>query len=1124
MSFNPSIWPVNNRTTIYIVTLLLCIAGYLAYDGLIKEQFPEIKVPTIMVQTINPGNSPENMENSVTKILEKYIKNVSGIKKLTSNSFQDFSIVTAEFNTSVSVEKAKQDVKDAVDKAKSDPNGLPKNLPQAPSVSDFDFSELPVMFVNISGNYDLARLKRYAEKLETSIESLKEIKRTDMVGEPQREIQVNIDLIKLQQAKLGFRDIENAIGYENIEATPGQVVIDGEQRNLSIKKTFGNMDQIANLVIRNPQGAAIYLKDIAEVKDTYEEQDSYARLNGKNVITLNVVKASGKSLIDASDKINAIIKDLKKNEFPSELSVSITGDQSDTTRVTLHDLINTIIIGFLLVTLILMFFMGTTNAFFVALSVPLSCAIAFLVMPLIGFHLNMITLFSFLLALGIVVDDAIVVIENSHRIFHDEHLTPIEAVKKATSEVFLPVLTGTLTTLMPFIPLAFWDGLIGKFMFYLPITLIITLLASLLVAYIINPVFAVDFMTKEEDANAKPRWTKTTTISVAIGVGLFVIGLISGNRVLGNLSLVITLFSLLNKFFLYKAINGFQKKIWPAFQNAYLRLLNWSLLNRGKVILATVVIAIFSVVLISLRPPNVVFFPSGEPNFTYVYLSMPEGTDQSKTNEVLKQLENKVYQALEMDPLNGKSNPLVTSVISNVKVAAVDQQSGEVGDFPNKGKITVAFVKFAERNGKKTSDLLNKIRENVKEIPGAVVTVDKESGGPPQQKPILLEIYGDNLDSLVSTSKAIQKYLASKSIGGIEELRSDFQSNKPEIAMNINRERMNSEGISTGMVAGAMRTAMFGSEVSRFKDANDDYPIMVRLKKDQRNNIDLLKNTQITFMDMAMRGQIRQVPLSAFVDLEYKNSYGGIKRKNEKRLITLSSNVLGGFNANNVVAEIEKAMKEFKAPSGVVIKQGGEQEDQKETGAFLGKAMLIAMTLIFLLLMLQFNSFSRTLIIMSEIVLSIIGIMLGLGIFRNDFSIIMGGIAVVSLAGIVVRNGILLVEFFDIKLKEGLTIHDALMEAGRTRMTPVLLTATATISGLIPLAVGLNMDFEKLLSHGNPEIYFGGDNVAFWGPLSWTMIYGLSFATILTLILVPVMISLALGFKRRIMPNTKLVK
>jgi multidrug efflux pump len=1125
MKINPSIWPINNRTSIYILTILLCVAGYMSYNSIIKEQFPEIKVPTIVVQTVAPGNSPENMENTVTKPLEKYIKNISGIKKMTSNSFQDFSIVTAEFNTSVAVEKAKQDVKDAVDKAKSDPNGLPKNLPQAPAVNDFDFSEFPVLYVNISGNYDLARLKRYADILKDKIEGLKEIKRVDMIGAPEREIQVNVDLPKMQQAKLGFRDIEGAIAYENIEATPGQVVVNGEQRNLSIKKTYKTTDEIANIIVRNPFGATIYLKDIAEVMDTYEEQDSYARLYGKNVITLNIIKAQNKSLIDASDKIQDIIKTAEKTELPSELSVVITGDQSDTTRVTLHDLINTIIIGFLLVVLILMFFMGTTNAFFVALSVPLSCAIAFLVMPMIGFHLNMITLFAFLLALGIVVDDAIVVIENTHRIFHDEDLTITEAAKKATGEVFLPVLTGTITTLMPFIPLAFWSGLIGKFMFFLPITLIITLLASLLVAYIINPVFAVDFMKKDhQHGDAKPKWNKANTVTLLIALMIFMVGHLKGSPALANFSLALLVFTLLNKFVFYKAINFFQERIWPKFLKGYLRLLNWSLKHRLVVVLSTVAIIVGAVVLIANRPPNVVFFPEGEPNFTYVYLNMPEGTDQSKTNEVLKQLETKVYQALEMDPMQKKFNPLVTSVISNVKVAAIDQQSGEVGDFPNKGKITVAYVKFAQRNGKSTQDLLNKIRANVKEIPGAVVTVTKESGGPPTAKPIVIEMYGDNLDNLVLASKGLIQYLGKQNIGGIEELRSDFQSNKPELNMNVNRARMQSEGVSTGQIAGALRTAMFGSEVTRFKDANDDYPVMLRLRKDQRNNVDLLKNMNITYMDMAMRGQIRQLPMSAFVDFDYNNAYGGIKRKNEKRIITVSSNVLGGFNANNVVAEVTRAVQDYKAPTGVEIKLGGEQEEQKETGAFLGKAMGISMIMIFLLLMLQFNSFSRAIIIMSEIVLSIVGIMLGLGIFRNDFSIIMGGIGVVALAGIVVRNGILLIEFFDIKMREGMTVHDSLMEAGRTRMTPVVLTATAAILGLIPLAIGLNMDFEKLLSHGNPEIYLGGDNVAFWGPLSWTMIYGLSFATILTLILVPVLMSLALQFKKWILPYSKMVK
>lgn len=1122
MKFNPSNWPINNRTSIYVLTIIITMLGLVSYNNLPKEQFPEVKLPQIIVQTVYPGTSPENMENLVSKPIEKQLKNISGVKKVTSNSFQDFSIVIAEFNTDVKVEKAKRDVKEAVDKAKTDPNGLPKNLPNEPEVNDIDVSEFPIRFVNISGNYDLNRLEKYADRIKDRIEGLKEIKRVDKVGGLDREIQINVDVYKMQAAMLSFRDIQNAVAYENVEATPGLVKVDGEQRIISLKKVFKTAEEISNVVVKNPMGASIYLKDVAEIKDAYKEQESFARLNGKNVITLNVIKSSGQNLIDASDKIDAIIEEMQKGELPKELNVVVTGDQSDTTRTTLHDLINTIIIGFVLVTFILMFFMGTTNAIFVAMSVPLSCAIAFMVLPSIGFTLNMIVLFSFLLALGIVVDDAIVVIENSHRIFHEEKLSAKEAVKKATSEVFLPVLTGTITTLLPFIPLAFWKGVVGSFMFYLPITLIITLVASLLVAYIINPVFAVDFM-KDEEYNGKDkiRWTRGTSITTIGFAVVALIGYITGGVGFGNFAVFMWALVMLNKFVLVKWIHAFQTRIWPKFQNAYVRALTWCLDHTAIALGSVVLLLVLSIALVAARKPNVVFFPSAEPNFAYVYLTMPEGADQNKTNTVLMQLEQKVYQTLGIDIQNNKSNPLVSSVISNVKVGATDRNSGEIGDYPNRGKITVAFVKFADRDGKSTQALLDKIRENVKGIPGAKVTVEKESSGPPTAKPIVIEITGENLDSLITTSKSLKRYLEDQNIGGVEELKSDFQANKPEIIFDVSRSRMNIEGISTGQIAGDLRTAMFGMEISRFKDANDDYPITLRLNETQRNNIDIIKNLNITYRDMGMGGAIRQVPLSGFVDLRYGNTYGGIKRKDQKRIITLSSNVLNGFNGNEVVAQLQREINEFNAPSGVEIVMGGEQEEQKETGAFLGGAMGISILLIFLILMMQFNSFSRTIIILSEIILSIIGVLLGIGIFNMDFVIVMTGIGIVALAGIVVRNGILLIEFADIKLKEGMPPREAMLEAGKTRMTPVLLTATATMLGLVPLAVGLNMDFATLFTELNPHIFFGGDSVAFWGPLSWTMIFGLGFATVITLLIVPVMMTMALSRKAKLQQRFK---
>jgi multidrug efflux pump subunit AcrB len=419
--------------------------------------------------------------------------------------------------------------------------------------------------------------------------------------------------------------------------------------------------------------------------------------------------------------------------------------------------------------------------------------------------------------------------------------------------------------------------------------------------------------------------------------------------------------------------------------------------------------------------------------------------------------------------------------------------------------VEVAFVPFGERDGKSTRDYLDKIRAAVKGIPGAQITVDQEQGGPPTGKPINIEITGDDYTQLINVAEKFEKYIDSLQIGGIEDLKSDVSKNKPEVTVEIDRKKANAEGISTQQIVNEVRFALFGVEASKFKDFEDDYPIMLRYKYDQRNDVQALMNARITYRDMNMGGQIRQVPLSSVATIRYSSTYGGIKRKDEKRIVNLFSNVLTGFTPNEVVAQIQEAANTFPTPEGVSIKLTGEQEDQKETSDFLLKALLMSVAIILIILVLQFNSFGKPLLILTEIVFSVIGVLLGFAIFGMTFSILMTGVGIVALAGIVVRNGILLVEFTDELMKRDLPLREAIIKAGKTRMTPVLLTATATILGLIPLAVGLNMDFVTLFTELNPHIYFGGDNVAFWGPLSWTMIFGLAFATFLTLILVPCM-------------------
>ncbi|MBK6965651.1 MAG: efflux RND transporter permease subunit [Bacteroidales bacterium] len=1108
-------WAIDNKTSIYVLTAFITLLGISSYRSIPKEQFPEIVIPTILVNTIYPGTSPEDMENLVTRPIEKQLKGINGVKKITSNSLQDFSSIAIEFNTDVEVPEAKQRVKDAVDKSKSD---LPNNLLDDPNVADIDFSEIPIVYIQISGEYDLDQLKRYAEIAQDKIESLTEITRVDIVGALEREIQINVDLYKAQAASVTLSDIERAVSSENLTISAGNISTSGMKRSIRVQGQFNNMDVIENIIIHSSSGALVYLKDVAEVNDTFKEQESFSRLNGDNVITLNVVKKSGKNLLDASDKIKDILdNELINKAFPSDVTVTKSGEQSRYTRNTLEELNNTIIFGFILVTIVLMFFMGFTNAFFVALAVPLSMFVAFMAMPAIGFSMNMIVMFGFIFALGIVVDDAIVVIENIHRT-HQSEPNIVVAAKRAAGEVFLPILSGTLTTLAPFFPLAFWPGIVGEFMFYIPVTLILTLFASLFVAYIINPVFAISFMKHEFDAPDKRKLKKKVTIEIIVVIMLALVSYafyaINGSESafgIGNFMVFVAALILFFHTLLNPYIKWWQEKGWPFFMGLYERQLRFVIVGRNPLYLLLIVIGLFfvTIVLVGIRSPKVVFFPDNMPNSINVMVKMPIGTDQIVTDSVTKIIEGRVIELL------GDNNPVVESVVTNVALGAGDDMDFARNISSEKGKVTINFVEYKYRNGVNTNDYLDQIRDEVKGIPGVEISTEKNRAGPPTGKPINIEVTGENLDNLIRDAAAFQNYLDSIQIPGIEELKSDFQDNKPEIAIIIDRERANQYGISTGQIATELRTAVLGKEVSKYKVDEDEYSIQLRYSKATRDNINNLINLKITYRDMNS-GLLRQIPLSSVARIEYADSYGGIKRQDLKRIITISSAVLTGYTANEIVPQIERLSKEFPVSDGVQIKLTGEQVDQKETSDFLGMAMMIALGLIFFILITQFNSISKTIIILSEVIFSIIGVLLGIVIFNMSISIIMTGLGVVALGGIVVRNGILIVEFIDTLKERGMKTRDAIIQAGLTRITPVILTATATILGLVPLAIGFNLNFVTMFTQLNPQIHIGGDNVMFWGPLAWSIIFGLSFATFLTLVLVPALYLMVYEFKIRL--------
>ncbi len=1095
-------WAIENRTSVYVLAVLISILGMMNYYFIPKEQFPQVIIPYIIVNTAYPGTSPEDIENLVTRPIEKQLKSIADVKKITSNSVPDFSSVVVEFDPDLSIETAKQRVRDAVDKSKSD---LPTDLPTQPDIMDIDLSEIPVMYLNISGNFDLDKLKHYCKIAQDKIEGLKGITRVDIVGALDREIQINADIFKMQVAKVTFNDIQQAVAMENMTISGGSLTNHGIRNTVRIKGQFADVNTLKNIVIHSSSGAYIKLTDIADVEDSHKDQESFSRLDGKNVITLNVIKKSGANLLDASDEIKEIVeKELLGHEFPKGMNVTITGDQSRFTRNTLEELNNTIIIGFILVTIVLMFFMGFTNAFFVGLSVPLSIFVAYLVIPGLGYTMNMMVMFAFIFALGIVVDDAIVVIENTHRL-HRLNPDITIAAKRAAGEVFRPILSGTLTTLAPFFPLAFWPGIIGQFMHYLPVTLIITLFASLFVAYVFNPVFAVSFMKHEYDDESRKEtdWKKMRRIMIFMIVFAALFYLVK-IYTMANLLIFAVLMWLFYHFLLIKAIRYFQDKAWPYLMSVYEHQLGYILIGKRPIWILCGMIVLFFITffMTGIVKPTVLFFPNNDPNNIYVYIKMPGGTHQNVTDSITTIAENRVYKAL------GHHNPDVESIISNVTVGAEEQGFASTGTPFNKGKVSINFIESKLRStGISTTKYMDIIRKEVADIPGAVITVDKNSNGPPTGKPINIEITSENLENLVKDAFAFRDYLDSLHIPGVEGLKTDFEMNSPEIIIHIDRDRAQRLGLSTGQIGLEIRTALYGKEVSKLKQDEDEYPIMVRYNKVTRDNINALVNLDIIFRDMNS-GQLRTIPLSTVATIEYTSSYAGIKRQDQKRIITIYSNVLSGYSANDIVPVVNREAKKFHFHEGSNVKLTGEQEDQAATAIFLMKAMIIALGAIFFILITQFGSVSKALIILSEVLFSIIGVLIGVMIFHMSLVILMTGLGIVALGGIVVRNGILIVEFIDVKKKEGVPTRRAIIAGGRTRITPVILTATATMLGLVPLAVGLNINFKTLFSEMNPHIYFGGDNVMFWGPLAWSIIFGLSFATFLTLMFVPALYQL----------------
>ena len=1110
-SFKLTNLSLKNKTTVFILTFLLTIFGLISYQSMPKSLYPDIVMPTIMVQTVYPGNSPADIENLITRPIEKELKSIKGIKKLSSSSLQDNSSIIVEFNTDVELKTALQDVKDGVDKAKGD---LPSDLDMDPMVMDIDFSEFPILNINLSGDFSLDELKVYAEYLQDEIETFSEISKVEITGLLDKEVLIEADLHLMESTKVSFRDIEDAVRFENISIAAGDVLIGDLRRTVRTSAEFKSAKEIGNIIVRHEKGNIVYLKDIATVTNGYEDRESFARLYSNPVVSLNVVKKTGQNLLVANDKIMALLAQSKESkQIPKNLSISITNDQSEQTRDQLSNLENSIIFGVILVVITLLFFLGLRNALFVGLAIPLSMFISFVVFGGMGTTMNMIVLFALILALGMLVDNAIVVIENIDRLFNKEGLSRMEAAKKGVGEIAIPIISSTATTLAAFFPLLFWDDLMGEFMGYIPMTLIIVLGSSLFVALVINPVFAATFIKKEE--RLKPQKKKIQIIAIILS-GASILFYLIGYKILGSLALVFSLLSLINGFYFTPWSYWFQDVLLVRLEKRYSSILARALNGRQplKLLFGTFGLLIFSIVFFVLMKPNVEFFPVNEPKYINVFIELPNGTDVNYTDSVAKVVEKKITTILQPYQI------AVSSVLTNVGSGTADpnEMGGNMGNTPNKARITINFLEYRFREGVITGDVMKELSSNLRGMPGVDITVDKNRDGPPMGRPINMEISGEDFDQLLSISEDVQKIIDDEKIAGIEGLKVDLELNKAELLVNIDRDMTRRMGVSTSQVGSTIRTALFGKELSKFKDGEDEYPIVLRLADKYRYNVSSLMNQRITFRSQSS-GKIMQIPVSAVADYSYNNTYGSVNRKDLKRQVTIYSNVVEGYNESIINEQIKKLLDNYTLPAGYNLQFTGKQQEQAESQAFLSKALMIAIALITIILVSQFNSVFKPVIIIMTVLFSTIGVFLGLAIFNMDFVIIMTGIGIVSLAGIVVNNAIVLIDYIDLLksrkreelgLEENAPLNskdaiDCIKKGGEKRLRPVLLTAITTVLGLLPLATGMNINFSKLLTEFNPEIFFGGDNVLFWGPMAWTVIFGLTFATFLTLIIVPVM-------------------
>ncbi len=1092
-----STFAINNRISVMVLVALVAIMGIISYLTIPKESFPNITVPNIFVVTLYPGVSPEDMESLVTRKLEDELGNISEIKEMTSTSTEGYSSVVLEFDTGIDIEEALQKVREKVDLAKAE---LPEDA-EEPLVQEVNLSEFPIMQINLSGDYDLEILKDIAEDLQDKIEAIPTVLGVDLTGGLEREVQVDVDLAKLKYYNLSFGDIIGAISAENVTIPGGDISVGTKSFLLRVPGQYQETAPIEDVVLKVNEGKPTYLRDIANVTFGFKERETYSTLDESPVITLGVKKRTGENILETYDRVSAILDDALPS-LPPTTTYKITNDQSKDVKNMVNSLENNIISGLILVIGVLLFFLGVRNASFVGISIPLSMFLSFIILSALGITMNMIVLFSLILALGMLVDNAIVVVENIYR-YLEEGYDNFESAKKGTGEVAGPIIAGTATTLAAFFPMIFWPGTVGEFMGYLPKTLIITLSSSLFVGLIINPVICALFMTIDGDTN-KAHLTKRGKYILYFLLALVLLVLVLSSFVTWTMLIVLgVLLWLLNKYVLAPTGKWWQAEGLNVFIGTYENSLVWALNNRLKTVGIAFFALIMSFIVLGVFNPGTEFFPEDiPPRDVYVQIQTPVGSDVEFTRSIVDKVAERVKNIPQASDIN--------TILAVSGAAISSDPAGGGGNSTHKGTVAINFVDYELREGD-IFEAMEYMRNDLNGvIAGAKITVEKPEDGPPTGPPVNLEISGPDMAELTRISNDVLSALEADSIfAKMDGLETDLPDSRPEIRVEVDREKAGLYELNTNMIGMTVRQAINGVEASKFRDGKEEYEIVVRLAKEYRDDLS-------TLSDLTVFHEGVQIPLSEVASWEISDGFGGIRHKESERVITVSADVRSGYQSNAVLAEAQQVLATYLngLPPGYNYEWTGQQQEQDESFAFLGRAFLIAVFLIAFILVSQFNSIVKPVIILSSVVMSTAGVFYGLVTFQMAFGL-MAFLGLISLAGVVVNNAIVLIDYVDIlRTRDGLDLRLALVQAGKVRFRPVILTAITTTLGLVPLAVGFNFDFITLVNnpleffkHLGEYIYWGGEQAAWWGPMAIAVIVGLLFSTFLTLILVPVLYS-----------------